>query len=116
MSDNPSSTPLPQDAFRSRPVSDEDKYYAQREQEILEDLQTARAARIKAERHCPCSECGGAVLERTQLDKVEVDKCPKCNGMWLDAGEMELLSQRSAGSTPNALSRFFRHLAGDYSV
>lgn len=107
--------PLPQDAFRSKPVSDEDKYYAQREAEILEDLRAARAHRSKLERRCPCADCDGAVLERVQHDNVEVDSCPKCKGIWLDAGEMELLHGRSK-SPPNALTKFFRNLTGDYSV
>lgn len=112
MSEN---APLPQDAFRTRPVSDEDKYFAQREAEILEDLKDARAARAAAARHCPCAECEGAVLERVVHDKVEIDTCPKCKGVWLDAGELELLSGR-ATATANPLTRFFRNLAGDYSV
>jgi Zn-finger nucleic acid-binding protein len=107
--------PLPQDAFRSKPVSDEDKYYAQREAEILEDLRAARAARSEAERRCPCPECEGAVLDRVQHDQVEIDVCPKCKGTWLDAGEMDLLTGRAKGS-PNALTKFFRNLTGDYSV
>lgn len=96
-------------------MSDEDKYFAQREQEILEDLKDARAARAATERHCPCAGCGGAVLERVQHDNVEIDTCPNCKGVWLDAGELELLSGR-AHSTVNPLTRFFRNLAGDYSV
>jgi Zn-finger nucleic acid-binding protein len=107
--------PLPQDAFRTRPVSDEDKYFAQREAEILEDLKDARAARAKNERHCPCAECEGAVLDRVNHDNVEIDTCPKCKGVWLDAGELELLVGR-ANTTVNPLTKFFRNLAGDYSV
>jgi Zn-finger nucleic acid-binding protein len=84
--------------------------------EILEDLKDARIARVKAERHCPCAECEGAVLERVQHDKVEIDSCPKCKGVWLDAGELELLSGRASSSAPSALTRFFRNLSGDYSV
>lgn len=26
-----------------------------------------------------------------EVDEVEVDRCPKCAGVWLDAGELELL-------------------------
>lgn len=108
--------PLPQDAYRSRPISSEDKYFAEREQEILEDLRDARASRSGHERVCPCPPCQGAVLERITNDQVEIDKCPKCNGVWLDAGELDLLTGRSAASAPNPLTRFFRRLAGDYSA
>jgi Zn-finger nucleic acid-binding protein len=108
-------SPLPQDAFRSKPISGEDKYFAEREQEILEDLRDARAARSNHERVCPCPPCNRTVLERVMLDQIEVDKCPNCNGLWLDAGELELLTGRAKGS-PNALTKFFRNLTGDYSV
>lgn len=110
-----SDNPLPQDAFRSRPVSDEDKYFQKREQEILEDLTDSRRARASSERLCPCPECGGTVLDRVQQDNVEIDRCPKCHGIWLDAGELELLMGHSKGA-PNAITKFFRNLGGDYSV
>jgi hypothetical protein len=106
-----SDNPLPQDAFRSRPKSDEDKYYAQREQEILEDLRDARAARSKVERRCPCPECDGNLLDRVMYENVEVDRCSRCQGVWLDAGEMELLTGRAKQQPGNALTRFFQSLA-----
>ena len=107
--------PLPQDAFRAKPVTDEDKYFADREAERLEDLKSARAARVGVERHCPCASCNNAVLDRVMFDSIDIDKCPSCAGIWLDAGELELLTGRAKGST-NALTRFFRNLAGDYSA
>lgn len=107
--------PLPQDAFRSRPISDEDKYFQKKEQEILEDLRDVRASRAGTERLCPCPECEGSVLDRVQQDNVEIDRCPKCQGIWLDAGELELLMGQSKGA-PNAITKFFRNLGGDYSV
>lgn len=110
-----SDTPLPQDAFRSHAVSDEDKYFQQREAEILEDLRSAREARGTFDRHCPNRECEAVVLERLPYDNVEIDRCPRCSGVWLDAGELELLTGR-AKDQPNALQRFFRNLAGDYTV
>jgi hypothetical protein len=37
---------------------------------------------------CPVCQQAMIVLE---LDEVEVDYCPACQGIWLDAGELELL-------------------------
>ncbi len=37
---------------------------------------------------CPCCKDEMVVLE---LDQVEVDYCLACKGVWLDAGELELL-------------------------
>ncbi|MCA9779193.1 MAG: zf-TFIIB domain-containing protein [Candidatus Eremiobacteraeota bacterium] len=52
-------------------------------------------------------------MERVKVDEVEIDKCPKCGGVWLDPGELELLLKRAKGSK-NGLMRFFYHLAGHY--
>jgi Zn-finger nucleic acid-binding protein len=32
-----------------------------------------------------------------ELDEVEIDYCISCHGIWLDAGELELLLENSAG-------------------
>ena len=37
---------------------------------------------------CPVCKEPMIVLE---LDEVEIDYCPSCKGIWLDAGELELL-------------------------
>ena len=37
---------------------------------------------------CPVCKTAMVVLE---LDEVEIDYCPTCAGIWLDAGELELL-------------------------
>ena len=34
-----------------------------------------------------CPKCND-VLTRFNIDHVEVDKCPSCDGVWLDAGEL----------------------------
>lgn len=43
--------------------------------------------------NCPVCKKGLIVLE---LDKVEVDLCYSCGGIWLDAGELELLLEGAA--------------------
>jgi len=37
-----------------------------------------------------CPKCND-VLKRFDVDRVEVDKCPSCDGVWLDAGELTKL-------------------------
>ena len=34
-----------------------------------------------------------------ELEQVEVDYCLGCKGLWLDAGELELLIEKAGGST-----------------
>jgi len=38
-----------------------------------------------------CPVCPGEALIVLEHHEVEVDYCPNCHGVWLDAGEMELL-------------------------
>ena len=38
-----------------------------------------------------CPRCVASVLEERRRDDVEVDVCPKCQGVWLDHGEMAKL-------------------------
>ena len=44
---------------------------------------------------CPVCKNAMIVLE---LDEVEVDYCTECEGIWLDAGELELLLGDAARS------------------
>ena len=36
----------------------------------------------------PCPRCEGMLHEET-FDEVSIDRCDRCNGVWLDAGELE---------------------------
>lgn len=41
-----------------------------------------------------CSACGGAMTELA-LDEVMIDRCDRCGGVWLDAGEAEALVKKA---------------------
>ena len=52
-----------------------------------------------------CPRCPEQVLERkwfSESKEVEIDQCPKCGGIWLDAGEFTRIQAevRAARSTP----------------
>ncbi len=38
-----------------------------------------------------CPRCAKEPLIAIEHDRVELDYCPACHGVWLDAGELELL-------------------------
>ncbi len=38
-----------------------------------------------------CPRCAGTALTQQKIDEVTIDRCPKCQGMWLDALELEKL-------------------------
>ena len=43
-----------------------------------------------------------------ELDGVEIDRCPACGGTWLDAGELQMLTERAGvdvGELSHALER-----------
>jgi len=39
-----------------------------------------------------CVKCT-SVLDKSHISGIEVDLCPACGGLWLDAGEVERLGQ-----------------------
>ena len=62
--------------------------------EVLEAEQRATAEREKLRQkelhwmHCP--KCGDHLATENYL-AVEIDLCPNCRGMWLDAHELEAI-------------------------
>ena len=51
---------------------------------------------------CPVCKNPMVVLE---LDQIEIDHCLNCGGIWLDAGELELLLE-----TEEERSRFIKSI------
>ncbi len=49
---------------------------------------------IKADREekRPCPMCN-ALMDKTVVLNIIVDKCPSCHGAWLDGGELDLLKK-----------------------
>ena len=48
-----------------------------------------------------CPRCPAMVLERkwfSEFKKVEIDQCPQCGGVWLDAGEFSRIYEEIKGS------------------
>lgn len=48
-----------------------------------------------------CPRCPDQVLDRkwfSDTKKVEIDQCPKCNGVWLDAGEFSQIYTEIQGA------------------
>lgn len=78
----------------------------QRRLEKLEAEQKAMAAAEKAQQkelhwmHCP--KCGHK-LSTQQYSRVEIDVCPSCRGLWLDANELETILATESGLLKSAL-------------
>ena len=90
-----------------REKSLEEEYFRRKEQELIEKLREKRAADA-AVIHCP--KCDGTLVEITYED-VQIDRCNKCHGVWLDAGELEQLTAREEAS--GWLSRMWKSVSAE---
>ena len=54
-----------------------------------------------------CPKCGGDLAER-DMGGVKIDQCSDCKGVWLDAGELELVRD----TRKSGISRFVDDLFG----
>ena len=97
-----------------KPSKNEDEYFAKLEMERLErkrQEETKRAADAeRASHHMLCPKCRGH-LKTELFSKVELDRCPDCHGVWLDAGEIEaVVDMESRGLLGRALGDFMGSL------
>jgi len=44
----------------------------------------------ESKRLCPID---ASPLMKYQSNEIIIDRCPKCNGIWLDAGELEIIKE-----------------------
>lgn len=59
-------------------------------------MDAERQAREELDALLQCPRCDGKLAEIT-LEDVKVDRCNSCQGIWLDAGELESLTKREGG-------------------
>lgn len=84
----------------SKPSEKEEEYYARIEFERRKKLEEEKHRKLKEEdkkrlkeRHdMKCPKCGMELIE-IDYKGIKVDKCSECEGVWLDAGELEAISR-----------------------
>lgn len=81
------------DAWDERKRALEEDYFRKKDREAIERLRAERAAREAQTAPMQCPRCDGTLAE-VALEDVLIDRCTKCNGVWLDAGELERLTDR----------------------
>ena len=61
-------------------------------EEKKKNLASDEKRKLKELHYMRCPKCG---MELTEIDfkKIKVDKCFSCQGVWLDAGELEAVSE-----------------------
>lgn len=87
-----------------KPTEQEDEYFARQEFErrkkalVEHEGRSAEEERLRilavAAGRCP--KCG-AVLVAVPYRGIELDKCSRCQGVWLDVGELEQLAAEDKG-------------------
>ena len=93
------------DDFLEERKKHEDAYFHQQDRKLLEKLRAkADHQRKEKERQqrkqthwMKCPKCGHD-LEEVLLGEVKVDRCGDCGGIYLDAGEMDILLAANKGS------------------
>jgi hypothetical protein len=74
-----------------KPSQNENEYFAKRDAEWLNERRAQLdAERAKASQRLRCPRDGGDLEERA-FQNVRIDVCPKCHGVWLDTGELEMV-------------------------
>jgi len=96
-----------------KPSENEQEYFAKQEIEFRRKFAQERQAKIEAEQReaaralhfMKCPKCG-MQLDEITLGDVQVDKCFNCQGLWLDAGELEKISTKQPGYIGRLLQAF----------
>ena len=80
----------------------ESKYIREKEAEIRETLrqerETAKKTQEKEAHWMKCPKCGSD-MEEKEMDNVMIDQCTECQGIYFDAGELELVLKREEGKS-----------------
>jgi uncharacterized protein len=78
------------------PSRNEDEYFAKQDAELIKQMRTKldseRTAQERKAHFMKCPKCGADLKEETH-GHVKIDVCPECKGVFLDAGEMDLMRQ-----------------------
>jgi Zn-finger nucleic acid-binding protein len=106
-----------------KPSRNEDEYFAREDAELLrKQRERAHAAATEAERKSHYLKCpkDGYDLATGEYHGVQIETCPHCGGMWLDAGELEAVAHDEHPNLmtrvlSDALSTFRRSPAGTKS-
>jgi hypothetical protein len=83
-----------------KPTQSEAEYYARMEFERRKTLEIDKRAAMEVEEkkqqqelhYMRCPKCGMQLIE-IDYRGIEIDKCSECEGVWLDAGELEEVSK-----------------------
>lgn len=87
-----------------KPSDKEEEYFARQEfkrkkkeqEELQRRIEAEEKERMKELHYMHCPKCGMELIE-INYKGIAVDKCASCEGIWLDAGELEAISELEKG-------------------
>jgi ribosomal protein L37AE/L43A len=93
-----------------KPSRNEEEYFAKANAELIKErralLDTVRSQIARKAHYMKCPKCGGD-LKEVEHHHVKVDQCTDCKGVWLDAGEIELLEHAQNSGAMKFFSSMF---------
>jgi hypothetical protein len=86
-----------------KPTSAEDEYFAREEaiklrklaQQQKKGMSDEEKKKLKELHYMHCPKCG-MEMKTIQINKVDIDKCFSCGGLYFDDGELEKVTQRAS--------------------
>lgn len=79
------------------------KLEAQKHKKLEED----EKQKLKKLHYMRCPKCGMELIE-VDYKNIKIDKCSECDGIWLDAGELEAVSELEKTGLDKLFSVFKR--------
>lgn len=75
----------------------ENDYFHRKEQELIAKMKSKIEDDNAKRLGIKCPKCDGVLIE-ADFDKIKIDVCDKCSGVWLDAGELTQIADKDDGS------------------
>lgn len=96
-----------------KPSEQEEEHFArmeyERKKKIEEEKHKALAAgeikRLQEIHYMRCPKCGMELIE-IDYKGIKIDRCSECEGIWLDAGELETVSKLEKSGIDKLFSVF----------
>jgi len=101
--------------MQRKPSEKEEEYFARiefekrkkAEEEKQRQLAEEEKRRLKELHYMRCPKCGMGLIE-IDYRGIRIDKCSACEGIWLDAGELEAVSRLERTGLDKLFSVFKR--------
>mgnify|MGYP002386185948 CR=1 FL=1 len=74
----------------------ENEYFRRQEQELLAKMKAKMETEEAEVTSLKCPKCDGNLVEAV-YENITIDACNKCQGVWLDAGELTQIIKKDEG-------------------